>query len=220
MEIRFVPGAGYDSNTYLFSGSHPAIVDTGTGAASAERILSATEKIAGCRDVEAILLTHEHLDHAGGAPALREKTGAKIACSKKCAQILKEGSDASARLFGIEPPRFETDRALCEGDTIRLGDDVFLVLETPGHSQGSICLYCDESGTLISGDTVFAGGGVGRWDLPGGDYETLVESIKLLATLDVETLLPGHGPTVERGAKRQVDASLRNLAGWRGREIG
>ena len=83
------------------------------------------------------------------------------------------------------------------------------VLHTPGHSPDAIALWHPESRTLIPGDTVYADGGIGRWDLQGGDYDQLVASLQRLADLDAETMYPGHGPSVLDGAVKHIQQGLR-----------
>ena len=103
--------------------------------------------------------------------------------------------------------------ALCDRGQagLDLGDAVFKVLETPGHTNGSICLLHEDTRTLISGDTVFAGGGVGRWDLETGNYQELLASVETLSRLDVGSFHPGHGPSAVVNAKEQIAASLDYL---------
>jgi glyoxylase-like metal-dependent hydrolase (beta-lactamase superfamily II) len=97
------------------------------------------------------------------------------------------------------------DLELKEGDTI--GD--FCVLNTPGHTLGSICLFCEKEGVLISGDTVFTDGAFGRYDFPGGSRAELTKSLERLVSLNVEGLFPGHGMPVEEGGSRHIAAALR-----------
>ena len=100
--------------------------------------------------------------------------------------------------------------ALSEDDEIDLGGgEKLTVIHTPGHTVGSICLL--GQGNLFSGDTVFADGGVGRWDLETGDYNQLLASVEKLAGMNFENLFPGHGLSVEGNAKVHLDLSLRHL---------
>ena len=90
-------------------------------------------------------------------------------------------------------------------------DDSFEVFFTPGHSQGSLCLYASSSQSLISGDTIFAHGDFGRYDLPGGSLTDLAHSIQQLSTLSLANLYPGHGPWVEGQAQEHVALSWKNV---------
>ncbi|MEM0493467.1 MAG: MBL fold metallo-hydrolase, partial [Candidatus Thermoplasmatota archaeon] len=104
-----------------------------------------------------------------------------------------------------------TDVTIQHGDNIQIGDEMFTVIHTPGHSPGSICLYSPYSKILISGDTVFSDGGFGRFDLPGGDIHQLARSIKNLTTLEVKQLYPGHGYTVPEEGDKHIKKSWLNL---------
>ena len=105
-------------------------------------------------------------------------------------------------MAGSRMPEFGIDLYLQEGELI-LGDETFRIIETPGHAPGSICLFWEKEKALFSGDVIFEGS-IGRVDLPGGDLNALIRSIKTLMEYDIELLLPGHGPYIEgRGAVRE-----------------
>ena len=188
-DIIMIEGMGYDSNIYIFE---DIIVDTGTGD-NIEYILGSM-KTAGIsiNDLQLIVNTHNHFDHIGG----NKYFDLDIAMHRDDAKAIQEGDDdvTVARIFGRSMDGMKIDRILEEGDKIH----DFEVLHTPGHTKGGICLYNGE--TLISGDTVFAGGGCGRMDI-GGDVNDMKESLKRLSKLDVTYLLPGHGPWVSEGSK-------------------
>lgn len=151
----------------------------------------------GNRKVAAIILTHGHWDHVGAAKALRDVTGAPvIASSKDAPGIAGEEVSHSTGRFEVCP----IDRRVNEGDEILIGDNTWQVIETPGHTPGSVCLYLDPAKSahnegipvLISGDTLFQGTH-GRTDFEGGSPAAMIESLKRLAQLPGETLvLPGH----------------------------
>jgi glyoxylase-like metal-dependent hydrolase (beta-lactamase superfamily II) len=115
-------------------------------------------------------------------------------------------------MFGERAPPVPATRLLNDGD--RVGG--LLVIHTPGHTPGGICLYDTEARDLISGDTVFTDGGFGRTDLPGGDETALRHSLERLGALDVKGLYPGHGSPVERGGSRHIAAAREFLGRFHG----
>jgi glyoxylase-like metal-dependent hydrolase (beta-lactamase superfamily II) len=149
--------------------------------------------------LERILLTHGHFDHVGGVRFHKERTGATVCIHPYDADWMRN-APRQAAMFGLavpEPP--PPDVLLAEGDVIRLSDQEFRVLHTPGHSPGHVTFLV--GGMAFVGDLIFAGS-VGRTDLPGGSHATLLRAVKeKIFTLPPETiLLPGHGPatTVEQ----------------------
>ena len=148
--------------------------------------------------ISAIVNTHAHIDHVAGVHKAKEDLGAPFFLHAGDRQIL-ENVNVSAARFGLPPvDKPSVDRWLEDGDKIELGERSLEVIHTPGHSPGGICLLVD--GHLFSGDTLFAGS-IGRTDFSGGDFETLIKSIRnRILTLPAETVIhPGHGPdtTVE-----------------------
>lgn len=139
-----------------------------------------------------IVCTHAHFDHVGAINEIREITKAKIILHKDDL-ILYKNVEMQGLTWGFDiEPLIEPDIIVSEGYNLEIGDLRFMVLHTPGHSPGSICLYGE--GILITGDTIFAGS-VGRTDLYGGDINQLKKSFKRLIELPDNTIiLPGHGP--------------------------
>ncbi|MBI4018321.1 MAG: MBL fold metallo-hydrolase [Candidatus Aenigmarchaeota archaeon] len=148
------------------------------------------------RNLELVLVvnTHGHWDHIADNAELKEKTGAKIAVHKGDEKMLWSPPD------GVASSRADTH--LDESDLIRIGSAALEVIETPGHSPGSVCLY--GAGMLFSGDTLFAGSH-GRTDFPGGDHSKMLASLKKLLKLPPETKVhPGHGPETALGKERWI----------------
>jgi len=146
-----------------------------------------------------IVTTHGHWDHFGENAAVAKHTGAPIAVHSLDAHRLT-GPQPLWAPFEIPPCVPAVD--LAEGGEIRFGEIRLKVLHTPGHTEGSVCLWSADEGALFSGDTLFASGW-GRTDLPGGDAEQLVESLARLATFDDPlTVLPGHGRETTIGTER------------------
>jgi glyoxylase-like metal-dependent hydrolase (beta-lactamase superfamily II) len=188
-DIVIIEGMGYDSNIYIFE---DVIVDTGTG--DNIQYIKDSMKLAdiSCDDLSLIVNTHNHYDHIGGNRCF----DLEVAMHREDAKAIEEGDDEAtvARMFGRSMKGMKVNIKLEEGDKIYDFD----VFHTPGHTKGGICLYNGE--TLISGDTVFAGGGCGRMDI-GGNINDMKESLMRLSKLDVNYLLPGHGPWANNGSK-------------------
>lgn len=148
--------------------------------------------------VKYLVNTHLHLDHAFGNAYVAKNYGVKTHAN---AGDISLGASLKrqAELFGIfDAPIDEIGEVtpIGEGDVLTLGTNRIQVLNTPGHTPGGISLYCPDENWVITGDTLFAGGGIGRTDLPGGNHAQLITSLKTkLFTLPPETkILPGHGP--------------------------
>lgn len=152
-------------------------------------------------DMRLAIATHPHPDHCEGLAAFAELE-AKTAMHVEAESFLKEFSRHWEQLTGKAVPEVSVDFFLRQGE-LRLGEEVFQVIDTPGHAPGSICLYWEGPKVLFSGDVIFAQG-MGRTDFPGGDPLLLGRSIQQLMDLDVELLLPGHGPGISgRGAVKE-----------------
>ena len=178
MKIRTLTLGDFETNCYLVSDEDgaTAVIDPGY---EPEAILAraAQEQL----QIAAILLTHGHFDHVGGVKA--------VADAAHCPVWLNE-KDCALPPFLTNGKLYYTD-LYREGTVVRVGRMTFTVLETPGHTPGSVCLRCEN--TLFSGDTLFAGS-YGRTDLPGGSMAELRESLRRIAAIPENlTVLPGHG---------------------------
>lgn len=212
MPVRFIPGIGYDSNVVVVTGKHPFIVDAGTGTHS-KKVIERIEAVLMGAKPEKIVLTHRHFDHVGGAADLSKHFGAEVLIHEIDAQSVEDGDVASmaADVFQSKARKIAVKR-LRDGETISDGDSDYLVIHTPGHTSGSICLFNETDGILISGDTVFVGG-VGRWDLPTGNRDDIVRSVKNLLDKKPKDLYPGHGQAGEGIATEALEDALMMLGG-------
>ena len=187
--IVFIPGYNMDSNCYLIG---DMLVDTGTGF-NEEYLISQIERHGVNRkDISLVVNTHCHFDHIGGNYLFED---ADIAVHELDAISMKNRDDLGTSMNAFEnEANSRVDIELKDGDEIR----GFKIIHTPGHTAGGICLW--DGVNLISGDTVFSHGGVGRFDI-GGNLDDLRQSVFKLTQLDVINLLPGHGPVVEGNGK-------------------
>lgn len=176
----------FTSNVFLVDGDRPVLVDAGANFDVVDRLDSRVD------DLDAVVLTHTHPDHVGNLTAV------------------KDAFDVEAR--GFDADADGVDRAVADGETLRLGDHEYVALHTPGHADDHLCLYAEDAGILFAGDLVFGNGGFGRTDLPGGDRATLIESVdRLLDRVDPDLaeLHAGHGPSISTDPYDHVDLAAR-----------
>jgi hydroxyacylglutathione hydrolase len=187
--------------------------------------------------IDSVFLTHSHIDHCGGVRQLyrefeRLGWGKPPLLAHKAEQGMRGTIAQQAMMFGLSSSQYENvpepDRYLDQGDTVELGSNRGLVLFTPGHSPGHVCLFFDSvdativdcgaevsvaaTPVLLGGDAVFCGS-IGRTDLPGGDYRQLLASIRdqILTLPDKTIILSGHGPLTTVGAERGSNPFFRDI---------
>jgi hydroxyacylglutathione hydrolase len=211
VKVVAIPNGQFAENSYLVideAAAQCAVVDPGEEPALVLEQIAA----AGARPT-AIWITHAHLDHVMGVSRVRRETGAPVylhpADRELYDHVVQQGF-----AFGIpvEAPPPPPDRAFVPGEPVAVGGLSFTVRHAPGHSPGSVCLVGE--GVAFTGDVLFAGS-VGRTDLPGGDYETLLRSIEreLLTLPDSTIVYSGHGPETTVGRERRANPFLTGLTG-------
>lgn len=199
LSVRAFAGGAFAENCYLVHCARDgaaALIDPG---AAVDEALRAAE--ADSLRVERIVLTHAHLDHVDGVARARKATGAPVLLHPEALEMYR-AAPAQAQMFGVGlDPLPEVDAPLKAGVAVEIGACGLEVRSTPGHAPGHVTLVGD--GFAIVGDCVFAGS-IGRTDLPGGDFQTLIRSIRSeILTLPDETVLyPGHGPETTVGHER------------------
>jgi len=183
-----------------------AVIDPG---GDGERILHVAEK-AGVR-IRKVINTHGHFDHIGANQHIVEMTDAELLIHADDLPLLQKASD-HAKVYGLSVAASpEPDRLLDQGDAFQVGALDFNVFHVPGHSPGSICLLAE--GHLFVGDVLFSGS-IGRTDLPGGDFESLVKGVRerLFALPDETIVHPGHGPDTTIGRERRIHPFVGDAA--------
>lgn len=181
------------------------VVDPGDQIEDILRIL-AEEKLT----VKQIVVTHAHIDHVGGAMKLKAVTGAPILMNQSDSALLKMLPIQAAWVGMRAPGKVEVDEAVSEGRVLQIGGIPVNVIHTPGHTEGSICLFLPDEKKLIAGDTLFAGS-IGRTDLPGGSMDKIMRSLhtRVLALPDDTEVTPGHGVQTTIGDERETNPFLQ-----------
>ena len=209
LQIGIIPVTPFQQNCAIVkctATNKAAIVDPG---GDAERILAAVKQFG--VEVEKIILTHGHLDHAGGVADVVAALKVPVEGPHIGDKTLLEGISKQAQMYGVGGMQDAwSDRYLVEGDTVTVGKLTFDVLFVPGHSPGSVVFVSREVPVAFVGDTLFQGS-IGRTDLPGCDHAALISGIKtkLFALSDDTVCLPGHGEATTIGEEKATNPFLR-----------
>ena len=198
MNVRQIPVGPLQTNCFIISCDHTSqaiIVDPGD---ISQILLDTINPL----DIAGVYLTHGHFDHIGGVNRIISETGAPLFIHKNDSIMLSDPRANGAGMFGGDVLVEHPATYLKEGDNVEFGECALKVLHTPGHSKGSISFYA-EGEFVIAGDTLFRMS-VGRWDLPGGDYDTLMSSLRkaFLPMPDNTVVYPGHGEATTVGFER------------------
>lgn len=205
MKVIVVPVTAFEQNASLLvceKTNRAAVVDPG---GDIDRIQAAASEHG--VTIEKILLTHAHIDHAGGTAALAGELGIQIEGPQREDEFWIEALPQQSEMFNFPASEvFSPDRWLEDGDTVQVGEETLEVLHTPGHTPGHVVFFHRAAQIAIVGDVLFKGS-IGRTDFPKGDHDTLIRSIreKLFALGDEVTFLPGHGPASTFGEERQTN---------------
>lgn len=196
------------TNSYIFFDENKkegAIIDPGGEAEKIIEMLNSLEI-----KIKYIILTHCHIDHIGALQELKDFTKATILVSRKGAEEINNPDMNLSSYFESTLPYVNVDARIDDGDLIHIGNIQFKVLETPGHTIDSICLYCEDEKLLFSGDTIFAGSW-GRTDLPSGDMTQIMDSIneKILVLPEETVIYPGHDRPTTVGDEKVIYKELR-----------
>ena len=212
IDVRMFTVGPVQENCFIVragDGEHAVIIDPGDEPA---RLLEAIDAL-GITTVDAILLTHTHFDHIGAVAPVAAATGAPVYCPELETHVLANVMDY-VPWPGFGPfESYDADHTVKGGETLELAGLSFGVLFTPGHSPGHVTYAIKDEPAIFSGDVLFQGS-VGRVDLPGGDWPTLLASIESLTTAfpPETTVYPGHMGITTLGAERATNPFLRELA--------
>ncbi|MEL6385860.1 MAG: MBL fold metallo-hydrolase [Pseudomonadota bacterium] len=212
LEIRIIPVTPLQQNTSMVwdkATMEGVFVDPG---GEIDKLMGAAEHFG--VTIKEVWLTHGHLDHAGAATAVKERTGAPIIGPHREDQWLLDDIEAQGARYGIADSRnVLPDRYLDDGDTLTLGGETFGVVHTPGHTPGHVVIFHRAGGLAFVGDVLFKGS-VGRTDFPRGNHQQLIDSItqKLWPLGDEMRFVPGHGPMSTFGAERKSNPFVADAA--------
>ncbi len=211
MEWKQIPLGPLQTNCYVLSNQSKAclIFDPGEESEKLSRFI----KQKGLRPL-AIILTHAHFDHIGAVDDIREEYAIPVYIHEKEAAWLPDPALNGSHLFKVGKliKAKPADHIITGEKELRIGEFTFSILETPGHSPGSISLYFKDAELVVAGDALFSGS-IGRTDLPGGNHQQLLDSIhsKLLALPEETAVLPGHGPATTIGQEMDSNPFLNGF---------
>ena len=201
MTIHTLPLGAYQTNTYILENEGRCVViDPGYAPDAILKFLAQRDLT-----IDAIMLTHGHFDHVGAVEKILEATGCRLWLSEK--DWRQDADPATSAFYPLANRELSNMRFYAEGDEISAAGMTFTVLETPGHTPGSVCLLIESA--LFTGDTLFAGS-CGRTDLPGGSWTTIQNSLRRLSALsDALRVYPGHGDSTTLAAEKQYNPYMR-----------
>lgn len=212
MQVGIIPVTAFQQNCSIVhceKTNKAAVVDPG---GDVEQLLAYIEQEG--VEVDKILITHAHIDHAGATSELVRALKVPVIGPHREDEFLIQSLAAQGMMFGLpsaEP--FVPDRWLEQGDVVEVGEERFEVRHCPGHTPGHVVFFNPARKFVLVGDVLFDGS-IGRTDLPRGDHATLLNSLRtqILTLPDDTTFLPGHGPTSTIGAQRKTNPFLRGLS--------
>ncbi len=215
--VYFIMSRSMDSNiTFIKSGDHEILIDAGTGLYTSNLDKDLQTRGSSIQSITDVVLTHSHIDHIGGIIPLIEAGSPKLYLHKAEAEPINQG-DMSLTLgntFGVDLPPFKIDVKLNEADVLDFDDVKLRVFHTPGHSAGSITMEIEDTGILLTGDTLFPGGSFGRVDFPTGSPVKLVDSLKRISQMKFEIGLPGHMNAMKHNARKSAMSSYEMAKQW------
>lgn len=200
MKLHVAISYGISSNVYIIEDKatrEVALIDSGYGPPYSNLTESLRKLKVDTNKIEKVLITHRHRDHTNGLKQILNKTQPTIYIHKLDASILAKRLETAKKLIV----------RINEGYEVKIGNISIKPLHTPGHTAGSICYLIDK--IIFSGDLVFANGSFGRTDLPTGNMSDLIESLKRISKLEVNSLLPGHGEVVLKNAIAHIRLALK-----------
>ena len=213
LSVAIIPVTAFAQNCSILmcnKSKRAAVVDPG---GDLERIVAQLQRMGAT--AEKILLTHAHIDHAGGTAALARQLNIPIEGPQEGDLFWIQGLPNQSAMFGFPPAEvFTPDRWLQDNDTVTVGEVTLQVIHTPGHTPGHVVFYSANDKLAIVGDVLFQGS-IGRTDFPQGNHEQLVHSIraKLFPLGDDITFIPGHGPESTFGQERRTNPFVADHRG-------